>query len=432
MNHANKITGFFNHNNCTTEQTQRSGPSVIIWIPFHWRAPKHYYTARMHINRNIVCVSVCEHVWVCTSAPAWLTVHAIKDLFSLTALDFDLRLTPQFSVMTLDPVCAKKKGVMCSARVHESAHKCVPALTCSWELWQGERRVQNMISSITHGVGDNVCVCVCVCTREWVCVCTSLATNVHCTARASPMITGIHSTQKHWPYRTSCNCNQPLTKLQAKTDRHSKWCDDDERRCKTDREELSTLGKSHHVHCAGLVSKSKTLPVMPNSAGSFKDFPPHLSAYLLLLVKQRGQKQNPLIVRDLKRLRSRNTFEVSDRQRHILQQQMQTRVQLGRSSQLPLALLDPPWPLSLSLSLSLSLFRSLSLSLSLTRDNVIRLCTWLFRCVSWGIWQWWWEGRRERGREGGREEGNRLPQTARSLVQFYNSRVPVISSPTGL
>ena len=52
-----------------------------------------------------------------------------------------------------------------------------------------------MISSITHGVGDNVCVC--VYGRVSVCVCTSLTTNVHCTARASPMITGIHSTQKH-------------------------------------------------------------------------------------------------------------------------------------------------------------------------------------------------------------------------------------------
>ena len=39
---------------------------------------------------------------------------------------------------------------------------------------------------------------------------------------------------------------------------------------------------------------------------------------------------------------------------------------------------------------------------------------------------------RERERERGREEGNRLPQTARSLAQFYNFRVPVISSPTGL
>lgn len=100
-----------------------------------------------------------------------------------------------------------------------------------------ERRVQNMISSITHGVGGITCVFLCVCE------CTSLATNVHCTARASPMITGIHSTQKHWPYRTSCNCNQPLTKLRAKTDRHSKWYDDDERRCKADGEELSGLGK---------------------------------------------------------------------------------------------------------------------------------------------------------------------------------------------
>lgn len=62
-------------------------------------------------------------------------------------------------------------------------------------------------------------VCACACLR--VCRCVRArphlvpATNVHCTARASPMITGIHSAQKQPAYRTQCNCNQSVTKLRA-------------------------------------------------------------------------------------------------------------------------------------------------------------------------------------------------------------------------
>lgn len=74
------------HNNSTTtEQTfllgapEQSRSLVIIWSLFHWRAPKHYYTVRMHINRNIVCMCVCvcaQHtVCVCVCVRACLGLY---------------------------------------------------------------------------------------------------------------------------------------------------------------------------------------------------------------------------------------------------------------------------------------------------------------------------------------------------------------------
>ena len=75
-----------------------------------------------------VCVCVCvmcsacvgEHVWLCIfaiiSAPAWLTVHAIKDLFPNSIRLWPPIDPPPLSVMTLEPVCAKKR-VMCSVSV---------------------------------------------------------------------------------------------------------------------------------------------------------------------------------------------------------------------------------------------------------------------------------------------------------------------------
>ena len=277
--------------------------------------------------------------------------------------------------MTLDPVCAKKKG-WCAVRVCASWAPRVRARACisvchrshvreNCGKGRGGFRTWSALLPMGWGI-----TCVCVCTGEWVCVCAHLLQQTFIVQRGPlPWLQGfialkntdhtehLVTVTSHWQ---SCGLKQTDTQSGATMMKED---------VRQTGEELSTLGKSHHVHCAGLFSpaamkkkkeerkkkkKRKTFPVMPNSAGSFRDFPPHLSAYLLLLVKQRGQKQNSLIATSLKRLCSRNTSELSDRQRHILQQQMQTRVQLGRSSQLPLALLDPPWPLSLSFSLSLS------------------------------------------------------------------------------
>ena len=176
LNHTNKNYWLIDRPTTTTAPQSRNVYSalrrslVIIWSLFHWRAPKHYYTVRMHIHRNIMCVCVglcvcvCVNIWVCIfaiiSASAWLTVHAIKDLFPNS-----IRLWPPIDPPlflghdTRSSVC--KERVMCSVCVHElngvcvpvRVHECMPPLACSWELWQRERRVQNMISSITHGVG---------------------------------------------------------------------------------------------------------------------------------------------------------------------------------------------------------------------------------------------------------------------------------------
>lgn len=52
---------------------------------------------------------------------------------------------------------------------------------------------------------------------------------------------------------------------------------------------------------------------------------------------------NSQIIEYFRTLHTQRIFELRDRKRHILQQQMQTRVQLVRSSQLPLASLSL-WP----------------------------------------------------------------------------------------
>lgn len=229
--------------------------SVIIWILFHWSTTKNYCTVRKHISSHSICVCVRVSHTVCVfqlaSMPGfismWLTCLLHASLYMQSRIYFPngIRLWPRFDPPFLGHdtrSTVQEERVTCSVCAHDCKtqrmhwracpHKCVPPFACSWELQQKEwGGFRTWSALLPMGWGDK-----CVCVWESLCVCTSLTTNVHCTERASPMITGIHSTQKHWPYRTSCNCNQPLTKLQAKTDRHSKWCDDDERRCKADRE----------------------------------------------------------------------------------------------------------------------------------------------------------------------------------------------------
>ena len=90
-----------------------------------------------------VCVCVCVCVSMSGSVPrplhGSLYMQSRIFFFPLTALDFDLRLTPPvLGHDTRSSVC-KEKGVMCGARVRElstacactGVHKCVPPLACS-------------------------------------------------------------------------------------------------------------------------------------------------------------------------------------------------------------------------------------------------------------------------------------------------------------
>jgi len=193
LTHTNKITEFLTqgpqqhrHHGADILAPERCGALVIVWSLFCWRAPKHYYTVMMHG----VCVRVCvcnihcvfECVCVCVSMSGFVSLRLSRPLhgslymqsrtFSLTALDFDLRLTPTplppnpfcghdtrssvcwEKVMCSVCVCVCMSSTVCNARVSVCMDGCVPPpLACLWELWQRERRAQNMISSITQGVG---------------------------------------------------------------------------------------------------------------------------------------------------------------------------------------------------------------------------------------------------------------------------------------
>ncbi len=101
-----------------------------------------------------------------------------------------------------------------------------------------------MISSITHGVGDNVCVCVSVCMSVcvYVCVCTLQQTFI---VQRGPLpwlqgFIALKNTDHTEHLVTVTSLWQSCRLKQTET---PKWCDDDERRCKADREELSALEK---------------------------------------------------------------------------------------------------------------------------------------------------------------------------------------------
>lgn len=118
-----------------------------------------------------------------------------------------------------DPPHSRSRHQIC-VLVH-FVHQCVPPLACfvRTAAKKGEEGSEHDQLYYPWGWGITVCV------REIVCVCMCAHPSQQMFIvqhRASPMITGIHSTQKQWPYRTSCNCNQPVTKLQAKSDRHSR------------------------------------------------------------------------------------------------------------------------------------------------------------------------------------------------------------------